>query len=1528
MPANFSVQFIVNEKTQTRVLKLTDTSTGFTLAKGNFSVTFPDGSTRIKTDFLSPDISAPAGFVNIPAVLDTENNVLTGTYKIDFVALDASSTSYSSTITFDFNWVKPKNGITNQSDVLIPEVKFSDSNSYSPIGSFTGTLSRTLSASFPSTSEASGGSVSSVSSNIIDVVSSGKYYDGTYNPSCDVSVNYIFSGDARVTISYIELFTKTYLIKRCPTQLELVIKINNYRALIDAYKDKNDTQFNILSEQYDLVIALYTHIITRYETSTQDGSEPILRELLSILEPYATSYTPQLTRMLPFQIASTGTDSFTISDGTNTDTVPLGSTLLLSSGNPALTIGVFDNMITYTPVFGTTTNTFVQGNDSRMHNPVTIGTANGLSLSSQALSLAAATVSTPGAMSASDKAKLDGIATGANVGTVTSVGLSAPTAFTVTNSPVTGSGTIVLSANGSPSQYITGAGALSTFLTDVRAGISLTTTGTSGSATYNSSTGVLNIPQYQGGVTSFNTRTGAVTLTSSDVTTALTYTPQEPITLTTTGTSGAATFVGNTLNIPQYQGGVTSFNTRTGAITLTSSDVTTALTYTPQAQLTLTTTGTSGTATLIGNTLNIPQYSGGSGSGTLRSVQNFTATAGQTTFTISGGYTAGQLDVFLNGVRLTGADYTASNGTTVVLTTGALVNDIIDVLSYQGLSGYVSAAAKQDALSGTGFVKISGTTISYDNSAYLTSYTETDPVFLASAAYGITSTNISNWNSAYVWGNHASAGYLTSFTETDPVFVASAAYGITSTNITNWNIAYTNRITSLTTTGTSGAATLIGNTLNIPNYTVLSIGGANTQIQFNNSGALGGSASLTWDGTSITATNQISTGGTAAYGAFTPTFADGIVVDYVSGWGRISVAGGDGIQFFNGGVGASLLGSVTSGGDWDFNGNLIIGTGTVITGAANAILQMAATSTGYVQAYIHNDNAGASSSSDIACYPDNGVDTSGWIDMGITSSVYSDASYTTTGANEGYIFMSAPSGASKTGNLVFATDSTGTQNYFQWYVGGFGQAKSAFKMQLKSTALDLSIPLNSTVATGTAPFTVASTTQVANLFATKAATVSDGSIGISSLSATGTASSTTYLRGDNTWATITASGGTVTSVAALTLGTTGTDLSSSVATGTTTPVITLNVPTASASNRGALSSTDWSTFNGKQNAITLTTTGSSGAATFVTNTLNIPNYTLAGLGGQASSTNLTSLSGLTFASTSFVKMTASGTFALDTATYLTANQSITLSGAVTGTGSTAITTTLANGVVGIANHSATGTPSATTYLRGDNTWATIPGGGFTGVLAAGTATVAPLEYTLAGSVLKTTPIAGDFEADTNGISYYSHADSSRGVMDVQQFISLTGTYTLTSQTAAQKLFNSTTNGALNVKAATTYYFECFYTLSSMSATSGSFGFAIGGTATLTSIAWTSYAIKATTGTTAATLQTTFNTTAANTTIVTGSTQTAGSARISGYIRVNAAGTIIPQVSLGVAAAAIVGVNSYFRIIPMGTNTVTSVGNWS
>ena len=151
----------------------------------------------------------------------------------------------------------------------------------------------------------------------------------------------------------------------------------------------------------------------------------------------------------------------------------------------------------------------------------------------------------------------------------------------------------------------------------------------------------------------------------------------------------------------------------------------------------------------------------------------------------------------------------------------------------------------------------------------------------------------------------------------------------------------------------------------------------------------------------------------------------------------------------------------------------------------------------------------------------------------------------------------------------------------------------------------------------------------------------------------------------------TAGSGTVTSVA-MTVPT-GLSVSGSPITTSGTLAVTLtagySIPTTS-------DQTNWGTAY--TNRITsLTTTGSSGAATLSSNTLNIPTYTLAGLGGQASSASLTSLAGLTYAATSFVKMTAAGTFGLDTSTYLTANQSITLSGDVTGSGTTAITTTLA-----------------------------------------------------------------------------------------------------------------------------------------------------------------------------------------------------------------------------------------------------------
>ena len=73
-------------------------------------------------------------------------------------------------------------------------------------------------------------------------------------------------------------------------------------------------------------------------------------------------------------------------------------------------------------------------------------------------------------------------------------------------------------------------------------------------------------------------------------------------------------------------------------------------------------------------------------------------------------------------------------------------------------------------------------------------------------------TKISNWDTAYGWGDHGSAGYLTSFTETDPVFTAHAAANVTTQKITNWDSTYTTVSSNSADWAGGGTSTLAGAT--------------------------------------------------------------------------------------------------------------------------------------------------------------------------------------------------------------------------------------------------------------------------------------------------------------------------------------------------------------------------------------------------------------------------------------------------------------------------------------------------------------------------------------------------------------------------------------------------------------------------------------------------------------------------------------------------------------------------------------------
>lgn len=217
---------------------------------------------------------------------------------------------------------------------------------------------------------------------------------------------------------------------------------------------------------------------------------------------------------------------------------------------------------------------------------------------------------------------------------------------------------------------------------------------------------------------------------------------------------------------------------------------------------------------------------------------------------------------------------------------------------------------------------------------------------------------------------------------------------------------------------------------------------------------------------------------------------------------------------------------------------------------------------------------------------------------------------------------------------------------------------------------------------------------------------------------------------------------------------------------------------------------------------------------------------------------------------------------------------------------------------------------------------------------AGTATTSPFELTSSAGVLMTTPDDGSIEFD--GTAFYgTPIASSRGVFVAEHFVARTGTKTMTNDALLQSIFSGgtggLTNGALSVAALTSYFFEASINVSAMSATSGNMGFSIvgAGTATFTSAAWHAFGLDATTQTTAAAAGTSWQSTVGATgNIITAGTGTAASAIVKGIFRVNGAGTIIPSIQQTTAAAAVIGVNTWFKCYPVGTNTVISVGNWS
>ena len=274
-------------------------------------------------------------------------------------------------------------------------------------------------------------------------------------------------------------------------------------------------------------------------------------------------------------------------------------------------------------------NTDVAANTAARHIAVTLGTANGLSLSTQQLSLGLASASANGALSSTDWSTFNAKQSALTFGNLTEATSSV---LTITG----GAGAVI--GSGTSIQVKQASGSQDGFLS----------------------------------ATDWSTFNGK----------------QNAITLTTTGSSGSATFSAGTLNVPTYTlaglGGVPT--TRTLTINGTAYDLSADRSWTITPNVNATNT------------------------------QDYTATAGQTTFSVSGGYTIGQLAVFYNGSKLAANEYTATNGTTFVLATACQANDIVQAvvsvtgggIGGSGTTNYLSKWTASGVL-GNSLIQDSGT---------------------------------------------------------------------------------------------------------------------------------------------------------------------------------------------------------------------------------------------------------------------------------------------------------------------------------------------------------------------------------------------------------------------------------------------------------------------------------------------------------------------------------------------------------------------------------------------------------------------------------------------------------------------------------------------------------------------------------------------------------------------------------------------------------------------------------------------------
>lgn len=213
---------------------------------------------------------------------------------------------------------------------------------------------------------------------------------------------------------------------------------------------------------------------------------------------------------------------------------------------------------------------------------------------------------------------------------------------------------------------------------------------------------------------------------------------------------------------------------------------------------------------------------------------------------------------------------------------------------------------------------------------------------------------------------------------------------------------------------------------------------------------------------------------------------------------------------------------------------------------------------------------------------------------------------------------------------------------------------------------------------------------------------------------------------------------------------------------------------------------------------------------------------------------------------------------------------------------------------------------------------------------AGTATVPALNFTSGTNM--TTPSAGAFEYD--GVTFYGTPNASnRGVLQTSHFMVLASDYIGNDTNSAQKVFNLGTGsaGAITLPGSTSYFMEAVYIITrAVGSNSHTLSTLFALSSALTGITYTADTTS-TTGNSLGAVSRIYGTAATAVAVTGASTSSTENITviIRGTVRTNASTTFTPQIQYSAApgGAPTFLAGSYIKLIPIGNNAVTYVGNW-